>query len=108
MSRISNASSSVDGVLGVARSYIIGQNIHKLMPSFYAVEHEKKIKKWLTCDFLNVSPLKFTETVTVDCHGVAFSCSVSLKFHSDGSSLKVYKLVVKDNDQDYVVLDNRQ
>jgi hypothetical protein len=48
MGIITNASASVDRVLGIEKSQILGQDIHRFMPSFYAKGHESRLKKWLT------------------------------------------------------------
>lgn len=41
---------------------------------------------------------------TADKNHIAFSALTYLKVHSDGRELKIYKMVIRDNDRDFLIL----
>ncbi len=81
---VSNASKSVAQVLNVERDQIIGKDIHKFMPPFFAKGHQLVLSNWLTNESFNILKKGLVDCFTADKNHIAFSALTYLKVHSDG------------------------
>lgn len=82
----------------------MGKDIHKFMPSFFANGHRQRLQEWVTNQIFDILKTELTDCYTADKNKIAFSAFSYLKVHSDGRKLKVYKMIVRDNDRDYLIL----
>lgn len=101
---VTNASKSVAQVLGLDKGDLIGLDIHNAMPAFFAKGHRQRLQEWFRKESFEMQNVGLTDCFTADAKHVAFSGYSYLKIHSDGACLKAYKMIVRDNDQDYLVV----
>lgn len=75
-----------------------------MMPPFFAKAHRAMLERWNQKETFSLTHENLHEAYYVDKRFIAFSCLTQTKVHSLGSSLKIYKMLIRDNDKDYLLL----
>ncbi len=100
---VSNGSKSVEAVLKIDRSQLLGKNIHDAMPPFLASSHKEAVQRWFSKESFQIGE-GLGPGFFIDHNFTAFRCFTYIKLHSEGSVLKLYKLIVRGNDADVLLM----
>jgi len=77
------------------------------MANFLSVPHREVIKNWIESDTINSNANGIASVFFADNFNNCFKGKGVLKVHSLGLDLRLYKIIVKENEDDYLLLNNR-
>ena len=104
--KIVNASRNVFDVFGLHEKDLIGNNINMLMPKTMQDQHDILIRKWSQkCSWANMGQLRSIFCMNKD--NICFSSKIYLKPVLRADCVNLIGCFFKENDQDYMVVDNK-
>lgn len=101
---ITNVSHRCENVFRMSKEKMKGNNIHNIMTSFMAVSHEKMAREWMQAERLSNILKKIISVCYVGANNNCFQGSIFIKIKSTGSLLTFYSILIKQNEEDYLVL----
>lgn len=87
---------------------MIGKNIHNFFPEFLANAHQKLINGWIDKEVSSNFAGKIRETFLVNSFFESIRGAICLKVHPSFSGIKLYVIFAKDNDNDYLILNETE
>jgi hypothetical protein len=101
---VTNVTANCFEVLGVGREQLLNLNINDAMPEYFAKEHQLAMSSWLENSCLSESKSWLIEFGYVDLNHICFQGYIFIKILSAGDNLRYYVVVVRENDNDYILL----